>query len=231
MSFFGGDGGNARARFEGAAEGDGGEDDRTSSLPPLEGKEKNLYHIYKTQRHSASGIFMGCVYLCSTMHLRLLQLFLCLGSRSGVCAENKSTYSVVYDFLLKINEGGAGAGGSVGSSGRPSLPRNMVQPNVGSSHMLAQIIHERGESTAGQDEAGHSADTVKYSRSHARRSNDDADADKDVDFPGAGAGSMGLAFGLGDIVNLAREPLHDDNVPKDKQLRAAVLEGRADLAR
>lgn len=138
---------------------------------------------------------------------------------------------VVYDFLLKINEGGAGGGGSVGSSGRPSLPRNMVQPNVGSSHMLAQIIHERGESTAGQDEAGHSADTVKYSRSHARRSNDDADADKDVDFPGAGAGSMGLAFGLGDIVNLAREPLHDDNVPKDKQLRAAVLEGRADLAR
>jgi len=88
----------------------------------------------------------------------------------------------------------------------------MVQPNVGSSHMLAQIIHERGESTAGQDD-------------------DDADADKDVDFPGAGAGSMGLAFGLGDIVNLAREPLHDDNVPKDKQLRAAVLEGRADLAR
>lgn len=58
MSFFSGDGGNARARFEGAAEGDGGEDDRTS-LPPLEGKEKNLYHIYKNTTTLCFWYFHG----------------------------------------------------------------------------------------------------------------------------------------------------------------------------
>ena len=151
----------------------------------------------------------------------------------------------------EVDEFASFEGSNTGSTGRASLPRNLVQPRVESHQdVMNQIIHEADEVGSGSDGGGdgdYHGTAKRYNTAPAVIMNDDASNHEDASlFPGDERGGArlsqhqssntlpmtGIISGMDDIVNLTREPVHNaDEVPKEHELQDAVLNGWSDLAR
>lgn len=146
----------------------------------------------------------------------------------------------------EVDEFASFEGSNTGSTGRASLPRNLVQPRVESHQdVMNQIIHEADEVGSGSDGGGdvdYHGTAKRYNTAPAVIMNVDASNHEDASFvPGARLSQhqssntlpmTSIISGMDDIVNLTREPVHNaDEVPKEHELQAAVLSGRSDLAR